>query len=718
MHHHNWCKVYNSLSKGSIWPLFPISDEERIGKNKEFIARGNHKSAKKYENEFVKIVKSEIDQGWMFPVPVNYINVLKQGELAPVGIDDKVWSDLPDGSKKVKYRLTHDQSFEASLGKSVNSRVIEDELAPLLYGGCLSRLIHYIADTRLRHPNVPILGAKSDFKAAYRRVSLHGSIAEKCAIMCDGFALPSLRLTFGGSPCPPEFCIYSELTADLANDLLHCPQWDPQRLKSPHSALLKDPLVLGPEIPFSPAKSLDVKLDPDDFGKVDIFIDDGMVVIPDLNSNRDRAVQALLLSIHILCRPLDPKEPIYRDDCLSLSKLAEEGQLSECFTFLGWQINTRRMTIALPSKKSQRWDKELSTIIFRKKVSFGGLESMLGRLNHAASAYPIMRYFLSRIRVVLTSWDISNKSKKVERYLSTQVIEDLKLWKDDFLPAITRGMSLNLITYRRPSFLCWSDACPEGLGGFDHKGRAWRYQIPENFRKSMRHRNNCLEFLAMIFTIWQAVLQDESSQEECFLSVGDNSSAIGWLHKASIDPAKNLPLFLAARKFAKIMLKSNSCIYSQHIPGISNSVADMLSRRFDLNDDELTSYLNSVPSYQVQNSFRIVPVHQEINSWMTYWLLKCSETRASHKTQEKKSAECGEDGLSIPSQLRYATTFGYQSCDRTNVPMLLEHLPPLSEGENFLDRTRSAWLHQQSKRPWQNWVRSLGQTWGTTPHME
>jgi hypothetical protein len=107
------------------------------------------------------------------------VNVLKHGELAPVGIDDKVWSEFPDGSKKVKYRLTHDQSFDASQGISVNGRVIKEKLAPLVYGGCLMRILHYIVDLRWRLPDTPILGAKSDFKAAYHQVSLHGDIAEK-----------------------------------------------------------------------------------------------------------------------------------------------------------------------------------------------------------------------------------------------------------------------------------------------------------------------------------------------------------------------------------------------------------------------------------------------------------------------------------------------------------------------------------------------------------
>ncbi len=102
MHHHNWCQVKASLTRGSVWPLQPIQDSERVAKNIEFIACGNHKSALKYKNEYIKIIKSEIRQGWMLPLPLHYVNVLKHGELAPIGIDDKVWSEQPDGSKKVK----------------------------------------------------------------------------------------------------------------------------------------------------------------------------------------------------------------------------------------------------------------------------------------------------------------------------------------------------------------------------------------------------------------------------------------------------------------------------------------------------------------------------------------------------------------------------------------------------------------------------------------
>jgi hypothetical protein len=58
----------------------------------------------------------------------------------------------------------------------------------------------------------------------------------------------------------------------------------------------------------------------------------------------------MLIAIHTLCCPLDPNKPIYREDCLSLENLSEEGVMSEILIILGWQKNTRSITLALLNK--------------------------------------------------------------------------------------------------------------------------------------------------------------------------------------------------------------------------------------------------------------------------------------------------------------------------------------------------------------------------------
>jgi len=62
-----------------LWPLLPISKENSIAKNSEFMSLRNHKSADKYKSEYLKIIQAEVNQGWMLPLPIGYINTLHHG---------------------------------------------------------------------------------------------------------------------------------------------------------------------------------------------------------------------------------------------------------------------------------------------------------------------------------------------------------------------------------------------------------------------------------------------------------------------------------------------------------------------------------------------------------------------------------------------------------------------------------------------------------------
>jgi hypothetical protein len=104
------------------------------------------------------------------------------------------------------------------------------------------------------------------------------------------------------------------------------------------------------------------------------------------------------------------------------------------------------------------------------------------------------------------------------------------LFQEGFLPKIHQGININLLAYRRPTHITFSDACPKGLGVFSAtSGLAWRWAIPEKFSDSVRLKNNLLEFLATVITIWIELQHDSTPPLSCILALGDNSSAIGWL---------------------------------------------------------------------------------------------------------------------------------------------------------------------------------------------
>jgi hypothetical protein len=54
--------------------------------------------------------------------------------------------------------------------------------------------------------------------------------------------------------------------------------------------------------------------------------------------------------------------------------------------------------------------------------------------------------------------------------------------------------------------------------------------------------------------VWLSIYSGSAPKYSCFLALGDNSPAVGWLHKANVDEENNKPLHLAARHYAKILL--------------------------------------------------------------------------------------------------------------------------------------------------------------------
>ncbi len=71
-------------------------------------------------------------------------------------------------------------------------------------------------------------------------------------------------------------------------------------------------------------------------------------------------------------------------------------------------------------------------------------------------------------------------------------------------------------------------------------GNAWRFPIPSEFRQAILTHKKSLEFVASFLSVWIAIENKYVVREICVLALDDNSSAIGWLHKANVDESKKL----------------------------------------------------------------------------------------------------------------------------------------------------------------------------------
>jgi hypothetical protein len=115
----------------------------------------------------------------------------------------------------------------------VNSRIKLKDYAKMIYGWCLSRVVHYIVALRAAYPQQRIFISKYDYSDAYRRVHHAASAAVQSIIVIDEIAYIPLQLTFGGSPNPPTWCAFSEMVTDLSNKIMLCEEWNPSDLHNP-----------------------------------------------------------------------------------------------------------------------------------------------------------------------------------------------------------------------------------------------------------------------------------------------------------------------------------------------------------------------------------------------------------------------------------------------------------------------------------------------------
>lgn len=189
----------------------------------------------------------------------------------------------------------------------------------------------------------------------------------------------------------------------------------------------------------------------------------------------------------------------------------------------------------------------------------------------------------------------------------------LNHWKK-FLTQSALGISLNLLTFRRPTNLVVSDACPQGMGGFSMaSGRAWRLQ----FQTRLDNKNNIGEFLASVITILLAHHWGDITTEGVVLALTNNSSCVAWLNKCNADPSTHPILCEIARKLASTCLQEKFIIHPQHLPGSDNGASDALSRRFDLGEQKLTRFIKTNFHSQVPENFKICPIPDELSYWIS-----------------------------------------------------------------------------------------------------
>ena len=703
--HPLWSRLKNHLTSGIKFPLTPLSNELRKQDLNSALEFGNHKGVQKFPQFYNKLNDSDIAAGFSIPIPKTEIHKIPGALLCPMNVVEQM-TISETGELIEKQRACHDLSFPCPPSdSSVNSRVLQDEIPPCMFGYCLLRILHYIATLRYHHPSTPILIQKVDWKSAYKRVHLHNDTAVQCCSIYKEFVLIPLRAIFGGAPCPSEWGIISETTTDLANHILNHKDWDPTMIHSPNQPRILPPKLLDSSISFGQAKSMMVEVPLETFGKADVYIDDTITVALHSTSNNDRASAAVPLAIHLMGRPLLPNEPITRSDLMCLRKLLAEGRLEEIKNTLGWDIDTRNFCVRLPSHKFKAWSLSITTILQSGSTTFNQLETLIGRLTHVSTVMPHILHFMGRLRTLCYS---ASKRRKVCIKLIHK--EDLSLCLR-FLTKAHQGIDINLIVFREPTHAYFSDACPIGIGGYNDRGHAWRWHIPTHLR--YRASINMLEHVASIVGPWIDILSNQLPPLSCSISLTDSTTSAGWLRKSNFsDTGDNVEHLHAklqvARSHATRFIDNDIREYSQWFPGKHNIIADSLSRDFHLSNNTLTSIVRSILPPQNRQLFTIAPLPQKIVSWLCAWL---QQLPANHQQQEEHQASSlphGIDGKNSYIPLIFPTIHTFNHSQQRTESQSYQHSHMQSGRRSSLSPQFIDWVRTQSEMPSTMWHRPSG----------
>ena len=232
-------------------------------------------------------------------------------------------------------------------------------------------------------------------------------------------------------------------------------------------------------------------------------------------------------------------------------------------TFLGIEIDTRTMTLSIPSEKVDQTLKEIKKVNRRSTITRKQLQSIIGRLMHIAKCVAPARLFVCRLLDLL-------RGDPLPKYqISESARADLK-W---FISYLKDWNGVAYIPSTSVSKTIYTDACMKGIGATDGH-RAYAAQLSthtsDNYHITEIEGFNvllaCQAFLGPAQAASTVVVRCDNMPAVQVFATGRGSNPV---------------LLDVARKLWYLQATNHINIVFIHIPGELNQDADDLSRAFN-----------------------------------------------------------------------------------------------------------------------------------------
>jgi hypothetical protein len=580
-----------------------------------------------------------VRNGYWLVVPYSAIRGHPLLKIAPVGV-------VPQRERRPRPIMdyTYNGVNQASL-----------PLAPrqaMQFGHSLQRILQQLAYANPSYG--PPLLAKLDLADGYYRIPLSASAALELAVVLPSdqtgeplIGLP-LSLPMGWSNSPPYFCAFTETCADLANTRPAPPI--PHHLHfvtaaqdtETHNTF--DTTVLWPHNPDPPQQPLDL---------VDVYIDDFMLMAqpPVHHNTMDRVLRHL-------CTVFCDTTGSPRKSFVSASKVAKgDATFSTKKRILGWDIDTAAMHLTLPTHRQHRLRDLLYGFSTRHYASRKKWQQLLGELRSMALAIHSAKYLFCILQQGLLK-------AKHRRFRLTALIRAALLdWITLLHTLHDHPVPIAALVPHAPHYCAAVDASGNGMGGFwvpttlttDIQPYAWRHPFSTHIKSRLVSYSNPTGDLNNSELELAALLVGHQTQQHftppipftATLMATDNMPAHAWVTKGS-PTSDATPAFLL-RQLAYECRASNAVVTTVFVPGTSNTIADFLSRSWNLSDDAVLRHLNR--NYPTQPPWRLVTPPSMITCALNSALSKQLPQKESRADELRPRIPAGRYGQNSASRL-------------------------------------------------------------------
>ncbi|MCG8431274.1 MAG: hypothetical protein MJA29_08895, partial [Candidatus Omnitrophica bacterium] len=243
---------------------------------------------------------------------------------------------------------------------------------------------------------------------------------------------------------------------------------------------------------------------------------------------------------------------------------------AQLLEFLGILLDTVNMLAKLPQDKIQRISQLIQDTLSRRTITKRDLLVILGHFNFASRVIVPGRSFVSYL--IKLSTTVSKLHHHVT--LNAECRKDLQAWSD-FLQS-WNGVAIFLDTHltQAPDLELYTDSSSTiGFGGYFQK-RYFYGRWPEGCTLGL-NPDLSMAYLELFPIVVAALLWGDEWRGKKIMFHCDNMATVHILKKGR---SKSIKIMKLMRILTMKAANCSFAVFSKHCPGISNSIADSLSR--------------------------------------------------------------------------------------------------------------------------------------------